>query len=42
MVIVDAGNGRVLYISSGQEMGGGGFFGPSRALDYLGSSRHMD
>lgn len=35
MVIVDAGNGKVLYTSSGQQMGGGGFFGPSRAMGGL-------
>lgn len=26
--IIDAGNGKVLYTSSGQQMGGGGLFGP--------------
>jgi hypothetical protein len=30
--IIDAGNGKVLYTSPAQQMGGGGFFGMPRAL----------
>jgi hypothetical protein len=30
--IIDAGNGKVLYTSPGQQMDGGGFFGPLRAM----------
>jgi xanthosine utilization system XapX-like protein len=31
--IIDAGNGKVLYTSPGQQVGGGGSFGASRAME---------
>jgi hypothetical protein len=33
--LIDAGNGKVLYTSPGQQMGGGGFFGPPRGMEGL-------